>query len=344
MTELVDLTRVDAHLKGVIDGLEGMPALRKLSGGSSNLTFALDYPDRSLILRRPPPGTKAKGAHDMIREARIIAGLKPQFAPVPAIYAEVDDPAVMDTPFFVMEALDGLILRGDSTVDEIGDESGSEALCESFVSTWVGLHSVDAQRPELSWLNRGDGYVGRQIKGWSRRYTDARTPDAASFEAVMAWLAEDPPADQGSCLIHNDYRFDNIVLDSADPSRVVGVLDWELATVGCPLMDLGASLAYWVQADDPPGLHQLRLQPSHLPGMWTRKRLVERYAELSGRSLERSTFYTVYGLFRLAGIAQQIYYRHYHGQFTNERFAGFIHAVNYFEQRCLELIEAAGSE
>ncbi|MEM9304225.1 MAG: phosphotransferase family protein [Pseudomonadota bacterium] len=339
--DLLDLDRIDAKLKEAIPGLAGSPQATLLAGGASNVTFALDYEDRSLILRRAPPGTKAKGAHDMIRESRIIAGLRSQFPLVPEVYLQVDDPEVMDTPFFVMERLEGQILRGDA-----GPESGitpeiADRLCEELVQTWARLHAVDVSVDELSWLDRGEGYVERQIGGWAHRYRKAITPDVGDFETVIAWLEANRPADAGRCLIHNDYRFDNLVLDAADPAVIRGVLDWELATVGCPLMDVGGALAYWVQADDEKGFHMLRLQPTHLPGMWTRSRLVERYEELAGRQLEPLAFYEVYGLFRLAGIGQQIYYRHYHGQFRSERFANFVHVVNYLEQRCLRIIGAA---
>ncbi|MDX1569376.1 MAG: phosphotransferase family protein [Xanthomonadales bacterium] len=337
MSKLLDLESLDEYLKAQLNGLDGRPEVHQYRGGASNLTFRLDYPERSLIVRRAPPGTKAKGAHDMLREARILSGLRPQFGRVPEVYLACDDTEVIGAPFYVMEKLDGLILRGDLPEGlEVSPEQAAR-LCESLVETWVALHAVDVADPALAWLDRGTGYVGRQIGGWSKRYRAARTPDAPDFEAVMGWLA-DHPEDSDHCLIHNDFRFDNLVLDRERPEEVVGVLDWELATIGDPLMDLGAALAYWVQSDDDPGFHVIRRQPTHIPGMFSRDELVGRYLELSGRSVDDFVFYEVYGLFRLAGIAQQIYYRYYHGQFGDEQFADFVKAVQYLEVRCNNII------
>lgn len=335
--DLLNLRELDAFLKSELE-LAGSPAVHRFQGGASNLTFRLTYPDRQLIVRRPPPGTKARGAHDMLREARILEGLRPQFDKVPEVYLTCDDERICGAPFYVMEPIDGLILRGDVPEGLELEEGRAGRLCESLVETWVALHAVATDRPELAWLDRGTGYVQRQIAGWTRRYRDARTPDVPDFEAVMDWLA-DHPEDTERCLIHNDFRFDNLVLDPAQPERVIGVLDWELATVGDPLMDLGAALAYWVQADDEPGFHLIRRQPTHVPGMYTREQILDRYRVLSGRDIGDFTFYEVYGLFRLAGIAQQIYYRYYHGQFGDKQFAAFGKAVAYLETRCIKIIE-----
>lgn len=342
MTLPFDLQRVDAYLKQRLDGLDGTPEVTAFQGGASNLTFRFVYPARRLILRRPPPGRKAKGAHDMGREYRILNGLRPHFPRVPRTYLCCDDEDIAGAPFFVMEELEGVILRGDLPADMSISEFEAEKLCDALIDTLVDLHKVDMVHAELTWLERGEGYVGRQISGWTRRYRDARTPDAAAFDEVIDWLERHQPEDRPHCLIHNDFRFDNLVLDPDQLHVVVGVLDWELATAGDPLMDLGASLAYWVQADDDPKFQMLRRQPTHLPGMLSREQLVARYLQAAEIELDDFSFYEIYGLFRLAGIAQQIYYRHYHGQFRDDRFAQFIHAVNYLEQRCLERIRASG--
>jgi aminoglycoside phosphotransferase (APT) family kinase protein len=189
----------------------------------------------------------------------------------------------------------------------------------------VQLHAVDATI--LAELNKGEGYVQRQVEGWSKRYRNALTDDVPNGEKVMAWLDANQPADVDSCVIHGDWRIDNVVFD-LQQARIVGVLDWELATVGDPLMDLGSALAYWVDRDDEPAFASLRRQPSHLPGMPTREEFVARYLQLSGRSCADFTFYEVFGLFRLAVIIQQIWARYRAGQTTNPAFAGFGDAVN----------------
>jgi aminoglycoside phosphotransferase (APT) family kinase protein len=180
-------------------------------------------------------------------------------------------------------------------------------------------------------MGHPEGYVERQIAGWSLRYRDARTPDVPDFEEVMAWLEANRPPERGASVIHNDYRFDNVVLHPDDPLRIVGVLDWEMATIGDPLMDLGASLAYWIQRDDPPELQAIRLVPTHLPGALTRQEVVDRYLTLADMEPVDFVFYYVYGLFRLASIAQQIYYRYYHGQTRDGRFGRLGQAVHVLE-------------
>src|SRR6185295_5183897 len=174
--------------------------------------------------------------------------------------------------------------------------------------------------------------------GWSERYRKARTWNVPRFEKVIAWLAAHTPDDAATCVIHNDFRLDNLVLDAGDPSRIVGVLDWEMATLGDPLMDLGNSLAYWVEAADGPLSRAVRRQPTHLPGMLTRREVIARYAERTGFASPSWTFYEVYGVFRLAGIAQQIYYRYHHGETRNPAFRHFWLYVHVLHRRCLRLI------
>ncbi len=217
-------------------------------------------------------------------------------------------------------------------------------LFRSALDRLLALHQLDVDAVGLRDLGRGAGYCRRQVEGWSRRYDKARTPGAAAFDRVMDWLHARIPDDVATCLIHNDYRFDNLVLDPADPTRIIGVLDWEMCTLGDPLMDLGNSLAYWVQADDDAVSMLMRRQPTHLPGMATRQELVDRYLAQSGLGPRPFTFYVVCGIFRLAAILQQIYYRYHHQQTRNPAFASFGEMARYLEGRCLQLIDAADGE
>jgi aminoglycoside phosphotransferase (APT) family kinase protein len=214
------------------------------------------------------------------------------------------------------------------------------AMCIAVIDRLIALHRVDPAAVGLDDLNRGTGYVSRQVTGWSERYRNAHTPNAPDFRVVMDWLAEHQPEDSGSCIIHNDFRFDNVVLRADDPCVVEGILDWEMATIGDPLMDLGGSLAYWAQADDDDFFLSFRRQPTHVPGMLTRAEVVDYYAVATDRVItpEAWRFYEVFGLFRLAVIAQQIYYRYHHGQTTNPDYAAFLPAVSYLESRCLTVI------
>jgi aminoglycoside phosphotransferase (APT) family kinase protein len=253
------------------------------------------------------------------------------------------DADVVGSEFYVMERLVGTILRRDVPPGLGLDREGVAALCRTAVDTLVALHSVDVEAAGLAHLDRGDGYVARQVGGWSERFRRARTPDVPDLEATMAWLDSHQPPDRSHTLVHNDFRFDNLVLAPDDPTRVVGVLDWEMATVGDPLMDLGGALAYWAQADDDPAFLALRRQPTHTPGMLTRSEVVERYATARGEAVdpEQWRFYEVFGLFRLAGIAQQIYYRFHHGQTTNPAYGAFGDVVHHLDHRCTGLLAGA---
>jgi aminoglycoside phosphotransferase (APT) family kinase protein len=331
-------------------GLDGIPQVQQFSGGASNLTYLLRYAaspgassGRDLVLRRPPAGTKARGAHDMGREHGILTSLAPVFPQVPRTVAHCADESVIGSEFYVMDRIVGTILRRD-VPPELGLQARDvRRLCTAALDTLVELHRVDVDSAGLAALGRGPGYVARQVGGWSQRYRRARTDDVGDFEEVMAWLDAHQMEDVGEVLIHNDFRFDNLVLAPEDPTRVIGVLDWEMATVGDPLMDLGGAMAYWVQADDDEPFRRYRLQPTHEPGMLTRAEAVAYYTDRMGLPLDPGgwTFYEVFGLFRLAAIGQQIYYRYHRGQTTNPAYGRFFDVVVYLEDRCRRLIAAA---
>jgi len=335
----LDLERLDTFLKSRIDGLHGMPAIAQFPGGASNLTYLITYGERELVLRRPPSGAKAKSAHDMLREAHVMSSLKPHYPLAPAILATCNDHAVLGCDFYVMERLRGIILRRDLPIDLGLDADGVRKLCTSFIDKLVQLHQVDASQPELAGIGKGEGYIARQVLGWSERWRAALTDGTDACEDVLAWLAGKQPARETAiCVIHNDYRFDNVVLDPEHPLDIVGVLDWEMSTLGDPLMDLGGSLAYWVQADDDPVFQSFRRQPSHADGMLMRREVVEYYGHRTGWSVDNFDFYEVFGLFRLMVIIQQIYRRFALGQTTNPQFAGFGQAAAYMGSRCRRLI------
>lgn len=317
-----------------------IPEVRQFSGGASNLTYLLRYPTVDLVLRRPPAGTKARGAHDMKREYRVQSALRPVFPLVPRMVGFCDDHSVIGSEFYVMEHLKGTILRKELPRELRTDVIGTRRLSERAVDVLAKLHAVDIDAAGLADLDRGEGYVQRQVEGWSARYRRAQTPDVPDFAPVMKWLEAHQPEDVGHCLIHNDFRLDNLVLDPQNNGEIVGVLDWEMATVGDPLMDLGSALAYWVEEGDGPVFKAFRRQPTHAPGMLTRWQVVERYARATGLDIdeERWRFYEVFGLFRLAVIAQQINHRYYQGQTTNPAFRAFRPAVGFLEQRCMRII------
>ncbi|KTC01912.1 phosphotransferase family protein [Pseudomonas syringae] len=337
--EELDVALIDPYLKAHIAQLHGTPTISQFPGGASNLTYLIQYANRELVLRRPPFGQKARSAHDMGREYRILNQLRDAFPYCPEAYLHCTDESLIGSEFYVMQRLKGIILRSDLPPELALDAQQTESLCKSFIDKLVDLHQVDYQACGLGDLGKPHGYVQRQIAGWSERYEKAMTPDAPAWQQVKAWLVEKMPDDSStSSIVHNDYRFDNVILDPADPMRIIGVLDWELTTLGDPLMDLGNTLAYWVQADDPLAVQMTRRQPSNAPGMLTRQAFVDYYAERSGIRIDNFDFYYTYGLFRLAGIVQQIYYRFFHGQTQDKRFARFIDMNRLLEQMSLGVI------
>jgi len=337
--EELDLPKVEAFLRDSIPGLTGEMVLKQYPGGHSNLTYSVRFENRRLVLRRPPFGTKAKSAHDMSREYRVLKALRPvyPYCPNPVVFC--DDPVVMGCPFYVMDRIEGVILRRNPPRGWSLSPDQVRTLFEKVIETHHALHVIDYRKIGLENFGKPEGYARRQVEGWIGRYRAARTPDAPDFESVMAWLSEhQPPDSDRPCVIHNDFKFDNIVLDPADPLQIIGVLDWEMATIGDPLMDLGSSLGYWVEKDDPEEMQAIRTLPTHLEGALTRREVVEHYAALSGRPMAHFEFYYGFGLFRLAVIAQQIYYRFYHGQTQDKRFQSLIIAVTVLEKTAKRLL------
>jgi aminoglycoside phosphotransferase (APT) family kinase protein len=303
--------------------------LRQFPGGFSNLTYSLEAMSAEgvtrYVLRRPPLGVGHSSAHDMMREWMLLRNLHPLGVPVPRPVILIGDPSVISAPAYLMEHVDGVILRGAKPSELPTDAAAAQvtlaALSKTFVSTLAKLHEVDVSTGPLATFGRPAGYVQRQVEGWTRRWHASRTDDVPSLDRVAAWLDANRPPDRGAVLIHNDFKFDNLVLDRETVSRVLAILDWEMATIGDPLMDLGTSLAYWVEANDPPIFRALGLGVTALTGSYTRAELVRAYGAQTGRDVSDAPFYCAFGLFKVAVIAQQIYARHRQGLTTDPRFA-----------------------
>jgi aminoglycoside phosphotransferase (APT) family kinase protein len=326
--EELDPRAVGAWLRERVPGLTGDPEILQFPKGHSNLTYLVRFEGRELVLRRPPFGTKVKTAHDMGREFRVLSKLAPVWSKAPRPLAHCDDAAVIGAPFYVMERLRGVILRGNVAPAGIDlPPAQVRAICEGLVDALADLHAVDYAAAGLADLGRPDGYVRRQVEGWTRRYADARTDDVPSVEQAAKWLADHLPRERGAALIHNDFKHDNAVLDAADLSRVVGVLDWEMSTLGDPLMDLGTMLGYWVEEGDTDELKMIAFGPTTLPGSLTRRELAARYAARTGRDVSGLLFHYCFALFKTAVVVQQIYARYKAGLTKDERFAVMIVAV-----------------
>lgn len=329
--EELDVAKLLAHLRAaapdvVADDVATLE-VEQFPAGYSNLTYLVRAGAREFVLRRPPHGSKVKTAHDMSREFLILSRLRPLFPKVPRAILYCDDASVLGAPFYLMERVEGIILRARAPEGVELSPPVMRRVSESFVGNLAEIHAVDYAAARLDELARPGSYVARQVEGWSKRYAAARTDDVPGVERLARWLAENAPPDSGRALVHNDYKYDNVVLAPDDLARVVAVLDWEMATVGDPLMDLGTTLGYWVDADDPEEWQRLGFALTALPGNLSRREVAEHYARASGRDIGDVVFYFAFGLLKTAVIVQQIYYRYRQGLTTDPRFASLGHLV-----------------
>ncbi len=339
--EELDLVALERYLASSVAGASGPVTVEQFPSGHSNLTYLVRAGDLELVLRRPPFGNRVKTAHDMGREYNILSKLHAAYPPAPEPLAYCTDESVLGAPFYVMRRIRGIILRRKIPDALAVTPERVRALCESFIDNLATLHAVDYRAAGLGDLGKPDGYCERQVSGWTKRYHDARTDDIDAVDRIAAWLAERIPKESGATLIHNDYKFDNLVLDPNEPTRIIGVLDWEMSTLGDPLMDLGTTLGYWVQEDDPEPMKMLPFVPSNLPGAMTRAELAARYSERTGRAVHDLRFYYCFALFKTAVVAQQIYARYHRGLTKDERFASMIMGVRLLSERAVQVADGA---
>jgi len=262
-----------------------------------------------------------RSAHDMAREYRVLSRLHTSFPAAPKTILYCDDLSMFGAPFYLMEPIRGMIIRREPPSGVPFPPETARRLSEVFVDTLACLHRVDYAAIGLADLGKPQGYLERQVKGWIDRYHNSRTHDLPEVDAISAWLIERMPSSHQTALIHNDYKYDNVVLDPADATKIIGVLDWEMCTLGDPLADLGTALAYWTDPQDPEELREIRPAPTTLPGTLSRAQLVERYASITGLNPGDMSFYLAFARFKVAVIIQQIYYRYAQGLTHDGRFA-----------------------
>jgi len=342
--EELDAAAVERALRERIENLpEGRLEIRQFPSGASNLTYLLRIDGWEAVLRRPPFGPVPPKAHDMRRESHILERLHRVYPLAPRPYFFCGDESVIGAPFYVMERRRGVVVD-DSFPEGVEPTPGlCRGISRTVVDTLVELHAVDPEEAGLADIGRPQGFLERQVGGWISRWERARTEEVPEAAPLARWLSAHLPESPPPTIIHNDFKLNNMILDPGDLTRVRAVLDWEMATVGDPLFDLGVSLSYWAQHDDPPELQAvLPTVTSTSPHFMTRGEFVERYAAKSGRDLSGMRWYLIFGYFKLAVILQQIYYRWHRGQTKDPRFADFDERVKNVLRHAHRLVEEGG--
>lgn len=323
--ETPDLEKLKQYLIQQLPGSGDELSILQFPGGYSNLTYQVNFGGKEYVLRKPPVGANIKSAHDMGREFRVLSALKPVYPQVPEPVLFCEDESIIGSPFYLMEKISGIILRNKPPGGIELSPGIMRQLSLSAVRNLAELHRINLYTTGLINLGKPGGYTERQVEGWVKRYYNAETDDVEDMNLTADWMKSNIPAESPPAFIHNDYKYDNLVLDPADLQKIIAVLDWEMATVGNPLMDLGTTLGYWAEASDNPALKPFNL--TWLQGNLNREEVVQQYAETLNIDLPDMLFYYVFGSFKIAVIVQQIYARYKKGFTKDHRFAGLIFVV-----------------
>lgn len=342
--EQFDEAKLAEYLRGKLPGSENQLTVRQFGGGAANLTYLLDFGSHEYVLRRPPLGPVAKSAHDMGREYTVLSVLHQAFAYAPRAFLYCDDPTLIGADFFVMARREGVVVRRKIPPQFANMPDAARRMSEAMVDALAELHAVDYAALGLSDLGKPEGFIERQVAGWYKRWHAAKEADLPEMDAIYAWLTANLPPSTEYSLVHNDYKLDNVMLAEADPGQMIAIFDWDMCTLGDPMSDLGALLCYWTEPSDPPYLQQMAMMPTGELGFLTRRQLVERYAQKSGRSVHNINFYHTLGLFRLVVIIAQIYIRYARGQTQDKRFAAFGPMIPLMARAAVEVMRGVKRE
>lgn len=336
--EELDLQKLQDYLRDKVPGFDKDISIKQFPGGYSNLTYFVQAGEQEYVLRRPPFGANIKSAHDMEREFTVLIKLhEADFTKVPdAIHLCVDE-HVMGVKFYLMRRVKGIILRNRLPKDLTVSEETFRSLSKATIDQLVKLHQIDIHTSGLDTLGKPEGYVQRQVEGWTKRYVNAQTDDITSMNEVAEWMQKNIPPSTRASFIHNDFKYDNLVLNPNDLTDIIAILDWEMATVGDPLMDLGTTLAYWAEGNDPDALKPFNL--TWMPGNFTRKEVVDYYQQQSGAPVDNMVFYYAFGAFKVGVICQQIYHRFKQGFTKDPRFASLIYVIHACGENARRAIE-----
>lgn len=343
--EAIDPEVLGPYLEGKLPGGGGALAIEQFPGGHSNLTYCLRVGEREFVLRRPPVGPVAPTAHDMSREFRVLSALQGHFPPAPEPYLLCEDTSILGVPFYVMERRRGIVIRREipEEVKAMGrPEEVHRTISAAMVDTLADFHAVDFVDAGLGDLGKPEGFVKRQVTGWAGRWERARTREIPEIDHLAKALERAIPPSPAPALVHNDYKLDNVMLAPGDPSRIVAVLDWEMCTVGDPLVDVGLLLAYWPRPDDPLARQLAISSITTHPGFFSREEVLARYVERTGRDVTHIGFYQTFALYKLCVVLEQIYVRYLRGQTKDERFASFETSVPGLARAAAELAASVG--
>jgi aminoglycoside phosphotransferase (APT) family kinase protein len=341
--EEIDLAALNAYLSSQEAIASPITEVQQFPGGYSNLTYFLKTEDQQeFVLRRPPFGAEhIKGGHDMAREYRVLTMIQSAgFQKIPQPILLCEDLDVMGCPFYIMERVQGVILRAQTAPKLSLSADQLRATSEALVDNLAHLHAINIEATGLIQIGKPEGYIRRQVEGWHKRYLASQTDDLPVMEQLYQWLTDSMPAENSPTLIHNDYKYDNVVLNPTDLSDILAVLDWEMCTVGDPLMDVGTALSYWAEAGD--GAFERSFNLTWLPGNLTRREFADRYAEKSGRDVSNMLYYYVFGLFKNTVVIQQIYARWKKGLTQDERFAGLLYGIQSLSGTAAKAVERGG--
>ena len=328
--------RLEPWLRERLPETDGPFALRQFKGGHANLTYQVRFGDTEYVLRRPPLGPIAPGSHDMGREYRVLSKLYEHFPLAPRSFVFCNDQSIIGAPFQVMDRRHGIIIRDRMPAIETDGPELRRRISDMMVDVLAELHGIDREAADLGQLGHPEGFVERQLSGWSKRWQAAAHEDNPAMDRLIAWLEKRRPETRHVSILHNDYKLDNMIVDGTDPAIPIAVLDWDMCTSGDALTDLGYLLNQWVEPEDDPAWIEWTAMPTWQPGFARRADVIERYSCKTGFDIDDVEWYYAFSVMKFAVIIQQIYIRYRRGQTRDERFAHYDErAASFVAKGCL---------
>ncbi|MDQ6645380.1 MAG: phosphotransferase family protein [Chloroflexota bacterium] len=337
---LIDEENLRRYLAQSLPGEDTPLEIERISGGHSNETFYIQRGNQQWVLRRPPRGPLLPTAHDVLREYRVLKALNTTTVPTPRALLACDDTSIIGAPFYLMERVAGIVVRHELppyATDTVGRRTVSKALLDALVA----LHSVDWRAVGLGDFGKPEGYLERQLRRWGGQLEKSRQRPLSDLDAVTVWLSEHMPTSGPATIVHGDYRLDNVMLAHDEP-RVVAIFDWEMATIGDPLADVGYLLSFWREPGDPvPEFASDAWRIMEQPGFLSRAEVTQYYAERTGRTVREMAFYQALAIWKLAILLEGSYSRHRSGMTDDPFFAQLGEGVPALARRALSVCNSS---